>query len=55
MIKWNRVKKVNWDYFSNLFEIKYGLKLGGIISPGYFNIYLNDFDFKLNASGLGCH
>ena len=47
---------VKWDScFSNLFEIKRGIRQGGIISPGYFIIYINDLIVELRMSGLGCH
>ena len=48
MVKWN-------SCFSNVFEIKSGIRQGGVMSPGYFNIYINDLIIKLRMSGLGCY
>ena len=46
--KWNRVK-------SRVFEIPSGTKQGGILSPDFFSLYIDDLISLLKASGFGCH
>ena len=47
MVRW-------YGCFSAVFQIKSGIRQGGINSPGYFNIFINDLISRLRASGLGC-
>ncbi len=47
---------VRWNgSFSCMFEIKSGIRQGGINSPGFFNIFINDLICKLRTSGYGCY
>jgi hypothetical protein len=38
-----------------MFAIISGVREGGIISPWFFNLYVNDLITRLRNSGLGCH
>ena len=40
---------------SYYFDIPSGTKQGGILSPDYFSLYVNDLITMLKKSGLGCH
>jgi len=46
--KWNNVK-------SRVFDIPTGTKQGGILSPDFFSLYIDDLASLLKASGFGCH
>ena len=47
---------VLWDnVFSSAFLIKSGVRQGGINSPLFFNVYINDLIVWLHSSGFGCH
>jgi hypothetical protein len=47
---------VRWaGCFSHSFVIKSGIRQGGINSPGYFNIFINELIVKLRESGFGCY
>ena len=47
---------VRWDgLLSGMFEIKSGIRQGGINSPGFFNIFINSLIVKLRMSGYGCY
>ena len=39
---------------SQAFSIKNSVRQGGIVSPIFFNIDLDDLSFLLNDSGTGC-
>ena len=46
---------VRWkSAVSNLFEVKSGVRQGGILSPLLFNVYINCIIVKLRNTGLGC-
>ena len=46
---------VRWNgCFSCIFEIKSGIRQGGINSPGFFNVFIKDLTVKLRYSGYGC-
>ena len=47
-VKWSKV-------YSDSFPVKCGTKQGGILSPDFFAIYLNDLINLLKATGVGCH
>ena len=52
----NMICRVKWgNKFSEFFNIPLGTKQGGISSPGYFSLYLNDLVSELRRSGVGCH
>ena len=40
---------------SDYFSISNGVKQGGVISPVFFNLYLDNLLISLKQSGLGCH
>ena len=48
--------RVKWgDSISDIFDVPMGTKQGGISSPGYFSLYINDLIVILRKHGLGCH
>ena len=50
------VCKVKWaDVFSDQFSVPLGTKQGGISSPGFFALYMNDMIEILRRKGVGCH
>jgi hypothetical protein len=47
---------VLWNgMLSSSFCLKSGVRQGGINSPFFFNVYVNDLILKLRKSGFGCH
>jgi hypothetical protein len=47
---------VRWSgCLSGVFMIQSGIRQGGINSPGFFNIFINDLIVKLRNSGNGCY
>ena len=40
---------------SEPFSVKCGSKQGGILSPDFFSVYINDLILILRAKGVGCH
>ena len=40
---------------SEYFNVAYGVKQGGVISPILFSCYINKLFSQLEHSGLGCH
>ena len=48
VVKWSNVH-------SESFSVKCGTKQGGILSPDFFAIYINDLILLLKATGVGCH
>ena len=48
--------RVKWDgYFGDWFGISAGVRQGGILSPDFYNIYVDDLIRILQASRIGCH
>ena len=48
--------KVKWGQaFSEEFDVPLGTKQGGISSPGFFSLYVNEIIILLRKSGFGCH
>ena len=48
--------RVKWgEAYSVDFDVPIGTKQGGISSPGYFSLYVNDLIVLLRKLGLGCH
>ena len=46
---------VKWgDAFSEWFSITAGVRQGGILSPDFYSIYVDDLLFRLEKSGKGC-
>ena len=47
---------VKWaNTHSNSFHVLCGTKQGGILSPDFFAIYINDLILQLKKTGVGCH
>ena len=47
---------VKWaNVHSNSFRVLCGTKQGGILSPDFFSIYINDLIVILKKMGVGCH
>ena len=50
------VCRVKWaDVLSDEFSIPLGTKQGGISSPGFFAIYIDEMIKMLRRIGIGCH
>ena len=47
-VKWSNVR-------SDSFPVRCGTKQGGILSPDFFAIYINDLIIDLRNTGVGCH
>ena len=48
--------RVKWDdVFSDEFAVPLGTKQGGISSPKFFSLYVDDLINVLRKSGVGCH
>ena len=50
------VCRVKWaDVLSDKFDVPLGTKQGGISSPGFFGLYINDMVELLRKKVVGCH
>ena len=47
-VKWN-------DILSDKFDVSNGVRQGGILSPLFYTIYIDDLLEKLKRKGIGCH
>ena len=48
--------RVKWcTSYSDEFAVPLGTKQGGISSPGFFSLYIDDMINLLRKSGVGCH
>ena len=48
--------RVRWDGFtSEWFSITAGVRQGGVLSPDFYSIYVDDLIRILKSSGIGCH
>ena len=48
--------RVRWgDTFSQWFEVKAGVRQGGILSPSFYSIYVDELVEVLSKIGIGCH
>ena len=51
-----RPRRVKWGtVYSEEFPIPLGMKQGGILSPKFFSIYIDDLIKLLRKKGIGCH
>ena len=47
---------MKWDgYLGEWFSISAGVRQGGVLSPDFFNIYVDSLIDVLQSSGVGCH
>jgi len=47
---------VQWgDIQSNYFPVKNGVKQGAVLSPTFFNVYIDELLMRLKAANAGCH
>ena len=48
--------RVKWgNAFTDKFRVPLGTKQGGVSSPGFFSLYVDDLIKRLRTSGYGCH
>ena len=48
--------RVKWgDSYSEWFELKAGVRQGGVLSPDFYSIYINGLMIKLKALDKGCY
>ena len=47
-VKWSKSR-------SNSFKVLCGTKQGGVLSPDFFAVYINDLIEMLKCTGIGCH
>ena len=51
----NQLMMIRWgNAFSNSFNVKNGIKQGGLLSPYLFNLYVDQLSANLTAAGVGC-
>jgi len=43
------------DTFTDYFDVECGTKQGGILSPDFFSVYINDLIDLLRKENIGCH
>ena len=58
LITWyhNLQCRVKWDGFcGNWFHVKAGVRQGGILSPDFYNIYVDELINILKHAGVGCY
>ena len=58
LIHWyhNLQCRVKWDgHHGDWFRISAGVKKGGVLTPNFYNIYVDELICILQSSGVGCH
>ena len=51
----NQLYSVSWGgCLSNTFSVSNGVPQGRILSPSFFNLYMNDLSLRLRETGMGC-
>ena len=43
------------SHFSDWFSVTAGVRQGGVLSPEFYCIYVDDLILKLKSQGIGCH
>ena len=52
----NQKIQVKWNgKLSQPFEVTNGVRQGGVLSPLFFSVYIDDLLLKLKNAGIGCH
>ena len=41
--------------FSSMFKLRCGVRQGGVMSPYFFAVYIDDIVCKVESSGIGCY
>ena len=48
--------RVKWgEHFSDWFAISAGVRQGGVLSPDFYNIYVDDLITNIKKLNKGCH
>ena len=48
--------RVRWeDHYSDWFDVTAGVRQGGVLSPNFYCIYVDDLIDMLKALGIGCY
>ena len=47
-VKWN-------NFYGGWFDVRAGVRQGGVLSPDFYSIYVDDLIYILKESGIGCH
>ena len=58
LLNWyrNSASVVNWNGFlSGAFNLKAGVRQGGVLSPALFSVYIDDLILSLKKQGFGCY
>ena len=58
IVQWysNLQCRVRWgDTLSNWFHVKAGVRQGGVLSPTFYCLYIDELVDIISASGIGCH
>ena len=48
--------RVKWDgHYSRWFYVSAGVRQGGVLSPAFYSIYVDQLIYILKLSGVGCY